>query len=62
MLYEAERPQSDAGWQKDVDARLMFGMQSGVDLGILTNKSTVIAVQGWRSGGKHTNTLVRLPF
>lgn len=57
ILYAEEKPGSDAQWQKDVDSRLNYGMKVGIDLGILTQNSTVIAVQGWRAGGKNTNTL-----
>lgn len=44
-------------WQKDVDNRIRFGLRSALDLKIITPGSTVIAVQGWKGGFGHTNTL-----
>lgn len=58
ILYDAQPPKSDQEWQRDVDNRLLFGMTQGIELGILPKEATVVAIQGWRSGGKHTNTLV----
>ncbi|GLB36046.1 putative pyruvate kinase family protein [Lyophyllum shimeji] len=44
-------------WQTDVDNRIRFGLRSALALNIITPGSTVIAVQGWKGGLGHTNTL-----
>ncbi|GAW06065.1 pyruvate kinase [Lentinula edodes] len=44
-------------WQTDVDNRIRFGMRNALALNIITPGSTVIAVQGWKGGLGHTNTL-----
>jgi len=40
-----------------VDNRIRFGLRSALDLNIIERGSTVIAVQGWKGGLGHTNTL-----
>jgi pyruvate kinase len=55
--YPEQKPDFDMViWQEDVDKRLKWGMDRGVELGILKRGDTVIAVQGWRGGLGHTNT------
>jgi pyruvate kinase len=49
-------------WQIDVDRRLKWGMEQAQALGILAKGDTIIAVQGWRGGLGHTNTLRVLGF
>ncbi|KAE9408202.1 pyruvate kinase [Gymnopus androsaceus JB14] len=44
-------------WQTDVDNRIRFGMRNALALNIITPGSTIIAVQGWKGGLGHTNTL-----
>lgn len=44
-------------WQTDVDNRIRFGLRNALALGIITPGSTIIAVQGWKGGLGHTNTL-----
>jgi pyruvate kinase len=44
-------------WQTDVDNRIRFGLSNALKLNILKPGSTVIAVQGWKGGLGHTNTL-----
>ncbi|KAG6818024.1 hypothetical protein H0H87_009179 [Tephrocybe sp. NHM501043] len=44
-------------WQTDVDNRIRFGLRNALALGVITPGSTVIAVQGWKGGLGHTNTL-----
>ncbi|KAI8093403.1 pyruvate kinase [Halteromyces radiatus] len=46
-----------APWQEDVDARIMWGMEQGIKYGLLDHGKPVIAVQGWRMGYGHTNTI-----
>lgn len=40
-----------------VDNRIRFGLRSALGLKIITPGSTIIAVQGWKGGLGHTNTL-----
>ena len=44
-------------WQTDVDNRIRFGLRNAIALNLLKPGSTVIAVQGWKGGLGHTNTL-----
>lgn len=44
-------------WQTDVDNRIRFGLRSALALNIITPGSTIIAVQGWKGGLGHTNTM-----
>jgi pyruvate kinase len=40
-----------------VDNRIRFGLRNALALGIISPGSTIIAVQGWKGGLGHTNTL-----
>jgi len=40
-----------------VDNRIRFGLRSALALNIVTPGTTIIAVQGWKGGLGHTNTL-----
>ncbi|EGX54054.1 Pyruvate kinase [Orbilia oligospora] len=44
-------------WQEDVDKRLKWGIEDGVKLGLFARGDVIIAVQGWKGGLGHTNTL-----
>lgn len=44
-------------WQTDVDNRIRFGLRSALELNIIKTGTTVVAVQGWKGGLGHTNTL-----
>ncbi|KAK1923235.1 pyruvate kinase [Papiliotrema laurentii] len=44
-------------WQIDVDNRIRFGLRTALSLGIVKPEATVMAVQGWKGGLGHTNTL-----
>ncbi|TEB35136.1 pyruvate kinase [Coprinellus micaceus] len=44
-------------WQTDVDNRIRFGLRNAIKLNIIEPGSTIIAVQGWKGGLGHTNTL-----
>ncbi|KAG5985513.1 hypothetical protein E4U52_001255 [Claviceps spartinae] len=44
-------------WQTDVDNRIRYGLRNALALHLITPDSTVIAVQGWKGGLGHTNTL-----
>jgi len=55
--YPEPRGIQDHQWQTDVDNRIRFGLRSALALSIITPGSTIIAVQGWKGGLGHTNTL-----
>ncbi|KAH6917458.1 pyruvate kinase [Coprinopsis sp. MPI-PUGE-AT-0042] len=44
-------------WQTDVDNRIRFGLKNALELNLITPGSTIVAVQGWKGGLGHTNTL-----
>ncbi|KAL7420866.1 Pyruvate kinase [Cryptotrichosporon argae] len=44
-------------WQVDVDNRIRFGLKAALALNIVKPEATVMAVQGWKGGLGHTNTL-----
>jgi len=44
-------------WQTDVDNRIRFGLRSAIELNLIKPGSTIVAVQGWKGGLGHTNTL-----
>jgi len=55
--YPEPRGVENHQWQTDVDNRIRFGLRNALLLDIITPGSTVIAVQGWKGGLGHTNTL-----
>ncbi|RPA83610.1 pyruvate kinase [Ascobolus immersus RN42] len=58
IYFPEEKPDFETvSWQEDVDKRLRWGMQNAINLGLLKEGDNVIAVQGWRGGLGHTNTL-----
>ncbi|WVQ63599.1 pyruvate kinase [Kwoniella botswanensis] len=44
-------------WQIDVDNRIRYGLRVALQLAIVKPEATVMAVQGWKGGLGHTNTL-----
>jgi len=54
-LVYLQPPKDD--WQEDVDDRINWGMSQAKAMGILSSGVLVIAIQGWKSGGGHTNTM-----
>lgn len=57
FIYPQPRAETPADWQRDVEERLKWGMDSAVELGILNRGDVVVAIQGWTGGLGHTNTL-----
>ena len=55
--YPEPRGIASYQWQTDVDNRIRFGLRSAVELKIVEKGSTIIAIQGWKGGLGHTNTL-----
>jgi len=63
FLFPEPKPDfTKENWQVDVDRRLKWGMAEAEKLGILAKGDTVVAVQGWRGGLGHTNTVRILQF
>jgi len=55
--YPEPRGIEESQWQRDVDNRIRFGLRSALKLKIIRTNTTIIAVQGWKGGLGHTNTL-----
>ncbi|KIY70980.1 pyruvate kinase [Cylindrobasidium torrendii FP15055 ss-10] len=55
--YPEPRNVQSHQWQIDVDNRIRFGLRNALALNIIKPGSTIIAVQGWKGGLGHTNTL-----
>ncbi|KAF8168222.1 pyruvate kinase [Crassisporium funariophilum] len=55
--YNEPRGIEQHQWQTDVDNRIRFGLRNALALNVITPGSTIIAVQGWKGGLGHTNTL-----
>jgi len=55
--YQEPRGISEYQWQKDVDNRIRFGLKNALELNIILPGSAIIAVQGWKGGLGHTNTM-----
>ncbi|KAF8736010.1 hypothetical protein AX14_001015 [Amanita brunnescens Koide BX004] len=55
--YSEPRGVHELLWQKDVDNRIRFGLKNALDMNIILAGSTIIAVQGWKGGLGHTNTM-----
>ncbi|KAF8269324.1 pyruvate kinase [Lactarius quietus] len=55
--YPEPRGITTEQWQTDVDNRIRFGLANALALNLLKPGSTIIAVQGWKGGLGHTNTL-----
>lgn len=57
VYYPEPRGVPTAQWQIDVDNRIRYGLRNALGMGIVKPNQTVIAVQGWKGGLGHTNTL-----
>lgn len=55
--YPEPRGIPTAQWQIDVDNRIRYGLKTALNLNIVKPNQTIIAVQGWKGGLGHTNTL-----
>lgn len=63
FVYPVPKPDfNKENWQEDVDGRIQWGMAEAEKLGIVASGDTLIAVQGWRGGLGHTNTLRILEY
>jgi len=57
VWYPEPRGITAAQWQTDVDNRIRYGLRQALELNIISPGAAVIAVQGWKGGLGHTNTL-----
>jgi pyruvate kinase len=57
VYYPEPRGVPTAQWQIDVDNRIRYGLKHALAMNIVQANQTVIAVQGWKGGLGHTNTL-----
>jgi pyruvate kinase len=57
VFYPEPRGVPQDRWQIDVDNRIRFGLKTALQLSIVKPEATVMAVQGWKGGLGHTNTL-----
>ncbi|KAH9817847.1 pyruvate kinase [Melampsora americana] len=57
FYYPDARPTNAEGWQTDVDNRIKYGLSKALELGIVKPGDQIVAIQGWRSGSTHTNTM-----
>ncbi|KAI9512834.1 pyruvate kinase [Russula earlei] len=57
LWYTEPRGITSHQWQTDVDNRIRFGLRNALILNLIKPGSTIIAVQGWKGGLGHTNTL-----
>lgn len=55
--YPLPHIQDMSRWQEDVDNRIKFGLSEALKLGLVRKGGTIVAVQGWRGGKGHTNSL-----
>ncbi|CAK5264558.1 unnamed protein product [Mycena citricolor] len=55
--YPEPRGVQDHQWQIDVDNRIRFGLRNAMNLKLVAPGATIIAVQGWKGGLGHTNTM-----
>jgi pyruvate kinase len=44
-------------WQGDVDSRIFWAMEKGVNQGILQADDIIVAIQGWRGGSGNTSVM-----
>ncbi|KAK8850612.1 pyruvate kinase [Kwoniella newhampshirensis] len=57
VWYPEPRGVPGEKWQIDVDNRIRFGLRAALALKIIKAEDTIMAVQGWKGGLGHTNTL-----
>jgi len=57
LWYPEPRGIPDSDWQTDVDNRIKFGLREALKLGIIKTGAVIVAVQGWKGGLGHTNTM-----
>uniref|UniRef100_O94122 Pyruvate kinase n=1 Tax=Agaricus bisporus TaxID=5341 RepID=KPYK_AGABI len=55
--YPEPRGVQNHQWQTDVDNRIRFGLRNALALNVIQPGASIIAVQGWKGGLGHTNTL-----
>ena len=51
------RKEIDGDWQDDVDLRIWAAIDFGKRKGVIIDGDCIVAIQGWKRGSGHTNTL-----
>ena len=57
FVYNKPRATDAEEWQEDVEDRVQWGIQEAIKLNVLSPGATIVAIQGWKSGSGHTNTV-----
>lgn len=57
LLKRSELAMNSAEWQADVDKRISWAMQEGKKMGLLTENSSVVVIQGFKGGIGNTNAM-----
>ncbi|GAA5896685.1 hypothetical protein JCM8208_004266 [Rhodotorula glutinis] len=57
MYFDQPRPETNEGWQTDVDNRIRHSCKQALKLGIVRKGDTIVALQGWRGGQGSTNSM-----
>lgn len=52
-----EKGSDGDNWQDDVEGRINAGINLGKERGLVKSGDNVVAIQGWRGGEGHTNTI-----
>lgn len=54
-LHYIRKPQAD--WAKDVDCRIQFAIEHGMEVGIINPGDPLVLINGWRRGAGFTNIM-----
>ena len=54
LYYDEPR---EKNWSDDVNARLLYAVEKGKDMGFIKTGSFVVFVVGWSPGSQTTNTM-----
>lgn len=57
FVYNEPKATSIESWQNDVEERIRWGIEEAIKLNIMDRGSSVVTIQGWKSGHGHSNTL-----
>ena len=57
LYFQGDKPSDLTEWQQDVDKRISFAVQEALKMKLIDQKTTIVVIQGWKSGLGNTNTL-----
>lgn len=57
FVYHKSHPSTAEAWQTDVEERIYWVIREAQKLNVLHPHKPVVAIQGWRAGFGHTNTM-----